>query len=78
MMDTLQPDQGQLRLLLSVKQVAQIVASSERTLWRLSDSGQMPSPVRIGRSVRWRRSDILRWVELGCPSRQVFEETANV
>ena len=29
--------------------------------------GQIPEPIRFGRRLRWRTSDILAWVEDGCP-----------
>ena len=28
---------------------------------------QMPGPVLIGRAVRFRRDEILAWIEAGCP-----------
>lgn len=44
--------------LLTVKQVADRAAISVASVWRLSKSGGLPKPVRIGRSVRWRASDL--------------------
>lgn len=57
--------------LVEVRQLAQMLACSERTIWRLSDGGKMPAPVRIGRLVRWSRQAILDWIESGCPSVRV-------
>ena len=54
------------KLLLTVGQVAEILGICERTVWRLHDSGQMPDCVRLGRSVRWRKSDIEAWVGTCC------------
>lgn len=55
-------------MLLSVGEVSKIVGVCERTIWRLKDSGRMPAPVKVGRSVRWRRADIESWIACGCPS----------
>lgn len=48
-------------------------ALSTRTWSRLNASGNIPRPVRIGGSVRWRLSDLDLWISWGCPSRQEFE-----
>ena len=45
-------------LLLSVREVAQAFGTSERTIWRWAATGEIPAPMRIGRSVRWRRSTV--------------------
>ena len=49
-------------LLLSVKQVAEALGVGERTIWRLSATGQLPEPIRIGRLRRWRRSTLEAWL----------------
>jgi excisionase family DNA binding protein len=54
--------------LLTVKQVAALLKCSMRMVWRLRDGGHLPTPVRLGRAVRWRAGDIAAWVEAGCPS----------
>ncbi len=53
--------------LLDVKAVAKLLACSTRHVYRLSDSGRMPSPLRVGALVRWRRSAIEEWIAAGCP-----------
>jgi len=55
------PDQD--ALLLRRGQVAELVGLPERTLRRLVSSGAFPRPVALGKSVRWRRSDVTRWVD---------------
>jgi excisionase family DNA binding protein len=60
-------------MLFKDSQVATELGVSRRKVWAMLSAGQMPAPVRMGRSVRWRESDIHRWVELGCPSRDEFE-----
>ena len=51
-----------VRLLLSVKAVAAALGISERSIWRLSDTGELPAPIRVGRLRRWRRSSIENWI----------------
>ena len=54
-------------LLLSADKVAEILDISVRTLWRLRATGKLPTPVRLGGSVRWRAKEIETWVAEGCP-----------
>ena len=64
--------------LWNVKQLKKVMGLSERTLWRLNDSGKLPVPIRIGNSVRWRQGDIETWIRLGCPDRATFEAAREV
>ena len=58
--------------LIAVDQLALLLNCSKRHIYRLTDSGRMPSPVRLGSLVRWRQSDIDEWVTGGCqPSRSL-------
>lgn len=54
-------------VLLTVKEVAEMLGLSERTVYRLADGGNMPRPVKIGAAVRWRRNELDMWIEKGCP-----------
>ena len=54
-------------ILLDVLQVSKIVRCSPRTVRRLADRGVMPRPVNLGRLVRWRKKEVVRWIERGCP-----------
>lgn len=54
-------------IVFDVQGVAHLLQCSTKTIRRLSDSGRMPRPVRIGRLLRWRRRDIAEWLEAGCP-----------
>ena len=53
--------------LLKVEHVAKILGCSTRTVWRLADLGKMPSPVHIGRLVRWQYEVMKKWIASGCP-----------
>lgn len=52
--------------LLNVKELAERLGVSTRQCWKLLSSGRLPAPVRLGRSVRWRESDIADFVRLDC------------
>jgi excisionase family DNA binding protein len=54
-------------LLIDSRQVGELLNLSTRTVWRLLSAGKLPQPVRIGRSVRWSRSDLETWIANGCP-----------
>ena len=55
--------------LLCVDEVADFIGISTRQAWRHDRAGKLPAPVRIGRSVRWRNSEIQAWIAAGCPLR---------
>ena len=59
--------------LLTAKQLATVLAISIRTVWRLDAAGRLPRPIRLGGSVRWRGSEIDRWLRAGCPDRATWE-----
>ncbi|MCK4343219.1 MAG: helix-turn-helix domain-containing protein [Phycisphaerae bacterium] len=54
--------------LLDVRAVATLLDCSPRHIYRLSDVGRMPRPVKLGQLVRWRRAVLMEWLDAGCPS----------
>lgn len=52
--------------LLEAVFVAELCGCSVRTVRRLADSGRMPRPVKLGSLIRWRRTDVMDWIESGC------------
>jgi predicted DNA-binding transcriptional regulator AlpA len=40
--------------------------------------GKLPTPVRIGGSVRWRTDEIRRWLDAGAPDRATWEQIRRV
>jgi predicted DNA-binding transcriptional regulator AlpA len=44
---------------LNVAQVARRYSVSTDTIWRWSNTGDLPRPVKIGGSTRWRLSDLI-------------------
>lgn len=55
-------------IMLTVNDVAILLACSSRTIYRLADNGRMPPPVRLGAMVRWSREAIDTWIAADCPS----------
>jgi predicted DNA-binding transcriptional regulator AlpA len=57
--------------LLTTAEAARLAGISERAWWSWSRSGIAPAPVKIGLgtrpAVRYRRSEILDWIQAGCP-----------
>jgi predicted DNA-binding transcriptional regulator AlpA len=57
--------------LLTSPESATLAGVSERTWWSMTRSGLAPPPLKIGCGlrpmVRFRRADILAWIEAGCP-----------
>ena len=49
---------GALPPLLSDQQVAAILATSRATVWRRTNDGSLPRPIKVGHCTRWLRSEI--------------------
>ena len=60
-----------LPLLLTTREAARLTGVGERTFWTHSRRGIAPAPVFLGDGVRpsprYRRDELLQWVEDGCP-----------
>jgi excisionase family DNA binding protein len=52
--------------LFDVESVAAMLNCSPRHVYRLSDAGRMPAPVKLGSLVRWSAAAIREWIEGGC------------
>lgn len=48
--------------LLRPRQAAEMLAISERTVWELTNRGDLPC-IRLGRSVRYDPADLADWIE---------------
>lgn len=55
-------------LLITAEEFAELMQVSVRSIWRLRSAGEIPEPVRIGGTIRWRREEVRQWIEAGCPS----------
>ena len=56
-------------LLIDVKTTAKLLNVSERMVYRLADQNAAPKPVKLGALVRWRLTEIIEWIDSGCPSK---------
>jgi excisionase family DNA binding protein len=54
--------------LLDVGTVAAMLSCSTRHVYRLTDAGKLPRPVKLGALVRWRAEEIADWIAAGCPT----------
>lgn len=60
--------------LLDIHSVSELLGCSIRHVYRLSDAGKIPRPVKVGSLNRWRRvtgdpkTGIEDWIAAGCPS----------
>ena len=53
--------------LVNARELAKVLSVSERTLYRLKSTGELPPPIVLGGSVRWRLTEIRQWIGNGCP-----------
>lgn len=53
--------------LLTVREVAARLKVSTRQVFKLTRSRQLPPPVKVGGSTRWRSTDIVEFIQKGCP-----------
>jgi predicted DNA-binding transcriptional regulator AlpA len=54
--------------LLDRDAVAALLGVSTATIDRMRAAGDLPEPVSLRGAVRWRRRELLRWIEEGCPA----------
>jgi predicted DNA-binding transcriptional regulator AlpA len=62
-------------LLIDLRELSRLLDRSRASIARDVTAGRLPTPVRIGRSTRWRLSEIELWIAAGCPPRDRL--TAN-
>jgi predicted DNA-binding transcriptional regulator AlpA len=61
-------------LLLDADGVARLLHISRSHLYGLHSSGRLgPMPIRLGKSSRWRRDEMERWITSDCPPRQKWQ-----
>ena len=59
--------------LLTTRAVGEMLSLSKRQVFRMKSAGLICPPVRVGRgAIRWRQSDIEKWISLGCCNRKEF------
>lgn len=61
------PSAAEPAKLRDVKAVADVLDCSTQHVYRLSDAGRMPRPLRLGSLVRWSRFEIEEWIASVAP-----------
>ena len=51
--------------LLTVPQVAELLGMTPKAVYHRAERGQLPGALHVGRSLRFRRSDLLRFIGEG-------------
>lgn len=54
-------------VLITARELADMMHISLRTLWRLRSARQIIQPLKIGRATRWRLDEVTNWISQGCP-----------
>ena len=60
-------------LLIAIVDLKAMLSRSIASLERDDACARLPRAIRLGRLKRWRKSEILAWIEAGCPSRAEWE-----
>lgn len=55
--------------LIDTEQLCTILNLHRSTLSRWMAAGRVPAPLPLGKPNRWRRDEIIGWIEAGCPDR---------
>jgi prophage regulatory protein len=59
--------------LLRARDAATLCGIGLATWWRWDAAGKMPRGVKIGGARLWSRTELLAWIEAGCPERDEWE-----
>lgn len=60
-------------LAVGAEDLAGMLGTSERNVWKLSSGGLIPAPFKLGGRVLWNVADIRRWLDAGSPDRPTWE-----
>lgn len=50
--------------LIDMKQITLLIGMTDKWIYSLIQKQQFPKPIKLGRSSRWRLSDIEAWIDL--------------
>jgi len=62
-------------VLLSASELARVLGTSTRTVWRLLAAGRLPHPLRVGTRPRWPADELRAWIKAGMPPAEEWEES---
>jgi prophage regulatory protein len=49
--------------LIDIKELSQTISLAEQTIYnRFNTGGDLPPAIKLGRSLRWRESDVAAWI----------------
>lgn len=61
--------------LLDLAEVAHLLGIGQTLAKTMNADGRLgPMPVRLGRAVRWRRRELIDWIDAGLPRREAWIE----
>ena len=61
-------DASRLPYLLRAPEVATLLRTTTRAIYAMTERGQLPGAVRVGRRLLFRRDDLLELLRKSCPS----------
>ena len=59
--------------ILTKGDLAKRLQCTQRHVQNLNAQGRIPSPIKLGRCVRWSAVEIDNWAAAGCPIRDLWE-----
>lgn len=60
-----------MKILLTLKELAEMGIGSKTKIYSLIKSNQFPKPIKYGRHNRWAREDVLAWVDAQNPNHRL-------
>lgn len=63
--------------LLSAKELARLLSTSVRSIWRYRSSGHLPETVKIAGAIRWKLSDIDLFLQCNCDMAEYHARKEN-
>lgn len=60
-------------ILIDANEAAKILGISTSTWWRLHSYKGAPAKLRVCRMARWRRDELIAWVDAGMPVAKVWK-----
>jgi predicted DNA-binding transcriptional regulator AlpA len=69
---------SEVSLMMSARAIAAMLGVSIRQVWRLNATGKLPRPIRLGGSVKWKKTEIMKWFDNDCPDRQTWDAMKEV
>lgn len=56
--------------LMDIKQTAKLLNVSTSRIYSMRSSGQIPLAIRLGKTIRWNKKELVEWIQEGCPPLQ--------